>query len=242
MIDGFSGEALGQLLSERLRKPDGLIASGATCTGNRMSPALAYGRHRGPIRTGSRLAAVAVTLFRRDDLWWVPTTLRPQFLKHHGGQVCLPGGRVEAGEDVCDAARREFHEELGVECRATHFCGELSTQYVYASDNRVHPVVMIIDAPTEPWKPHPSEVEQVIEIPLRSLLLTDRRTTVIREKSVRQGDAVVDVMSFRAPAFVTGVEGWASPEQAAGPVIWGATAMMLDELALLLLKRPSQLG
>ena len=234
MIDGLSGEMLGQLLSERLGKSERFVASGAISTENRMSPALAYGRHRGPIRSGSRLAAVAVTLFHRDNLWWVPTTLRPGFLKHHGGQVCLPGGRVEADEDVCAAARREFHEELGVECRATHFCGELSTHYVYASDNRVHPVVMIIDPPTEPWKPDPSEVEQVIEIPLRSLLLAHCRTTVIREKTVRQGDTVVDVMSFRAPAFVTGAQGLALPELATGPVIWGATAMMLDELAHLL--------
>ncbi len=234
MIDGFSVEALSQLLCKRLMKSERLIASRAIDTGNRMSPALAYGRHCGPIRTRSRLAAVAVTLFRRDNMWWVPTTLRPKFLKHHGGQICLPGGRVEADENVCDAARREFQEELGIECRPTHLCGELSTQYVYASDNRVHPVVMIIDAPTEPWKPDPNEVEQVIEIPLRSLLLANCRTTVIREKSVRQGDQVVDVMSFRAPAFVTDFDGWASPEQAPEPVIWGATAMMLDELAHLL--------
>jgi 8-oxo-dGTP pyrophosphatase MutT (NUDIX family) len=244
MIDGLSDESLGQLISERLR-PDRDSRPQTIQAGNRMSPTLAYGRHRGPARNRSRIAAVAVALFRRGNVWMVPTTLRPKFLMHHGGQICLPGGRVETGEDVCQAARREFHEELGVECRIKQICGQLSTQYVYASDNVVHPIVMIIEAPTQPWKPDPSEVEQVIEIPLSRLLATNCRTTVVREKSVCQGGAVVDVMSFRAPAFIahvpelpsqvgtplTQVE---SPIESSGPVIWGATAMILDQLAHLL--------
>lgn len=233
MIDELTDESLGALLSERLR-PERFHATDAINPGDGMSPTLAYGRHRGPIRNGSRLAAVAVSLYRRDNQWWLPTTLRPKFLTHHGGQICLPGGRVESGEDVCRAAQREFHEELGVECRVNRVCGELSTQYVYASDNRVHPVVMIIDAPTQPWKPDPGEVEQVFEIPLRSLLTDDSRISVIRQKTVWRDDQIVGVMSFRAPAFVTDFEVPQTPDRSTGPVIWGATAMMLDQLAQLL--------
>ncbi len=212
-----------------------------------MSPALAYGRHRGPLRSGSRLAAVAVTLYRRDDQWWIPTTLRPRFLKHHGGQICLPGGRVEAGEDICEAARREFHEELGIECDVTRFCGELSTQFVYASNNRVHPTVMVIEPPTQCWKPDPGEVEEVLEIPLATVLNSRYKTTLIREKSVRRDGEVLDAMSFRAPAFRTEFarttasqpvhrgDGMSDVRPLASRMIWGATAMILDELAQLLL-------
>ena len=76
---------------------------------------LSYGRHRGPARVASRLAAVAVMLYQEPNgEWTIPLTLRPASLQHHGGQVCLPGGRVEPDEEVYAAAVREFEEELGI--------------------------------------------------------------------------------------------------------------------------------
>ncbi len=211
-----------------------------------MSPALAYGRHRGPLRSASRLAAVAVTLYHREGQWWIPTTLRPRSLKHHGGQICLPGGRVEPGENVYDAARREFYEELGVPCDVGRVCGELSTQYVYASDNRVHPIVLIVQPPVPAWNPDPREVDEVIEIPLTTLLNPRSKTTLIREKPVLRDGHVCDVLSYRAPSFRTDsavCTRWnqhgsatdsADIRPLASRMIWGATAMILDELAQLL--------
>jgi 8-oxo-dGTP pyrophosphatase MutT (NUDIX family) len=42
-------------------------------------------------------------------------TRRSAGLRNHAGQWALPGGRVEAGEEAVDAARRELDEELGLE-------------------------------------------------------------------------------------------------------------------------------
>ncbi len=237
-VDRWSVGQMGDLLSRQLTDRRPLRAS-------EMTPALAYGRHQGPFRQASRLAAVAVTLYQRNSRWWIPLTLRPQFLKHHAGQICLPGGRVESGEDVYGAALREFREELGVSCQVTRFCGELATQYVYASDNRVHPIVAIVETPDCDWCPDPGEVAEVIEVPLATLLDTRNRTTLVREKPVRNGDQVVDRMSFRAPAFRTRdartmtcdtqadrLEATVTP--LASRLIWGATAIILDELAQLL--------
>ena len=116
----------------------------------RLAPELAYGRHRGPIRTGAKQAAVMIGLYgcptkklTTDDArrWRFPLTLRPTTMVHHAGQISLPGGRMEPGEDIFQTALREYHEELGVEPVVRRWLGRLSTQFVYASDHVVTPVV-----------------------------------------------------------------------------------------------------
>jgi 8-oxo-dGTP pyrophosphatase MutT (NUDIX family) len=189
------------------------------------APALSYGRHRGPARPRARVAAVAVTLYRRpeDGQWLIPLTLRPHSLQHHAGQVCLPGGRLEPGEDPFQAAMREFREELGVEPRVMHYCGELATQYVYASHNLVHPVVAVIDHPSGPWQADPVEVAEVITLPLTALVQQRDPHELKVKREVRHQGITVDEFVFRAPAFRCGEH-----------TIWGATAMILEQLAQIL--------
>jgi 8-oxo-dGTP pyrophosphatase MutT (NUDIX family) len=188
-----------------------------------------------------------VAVLRRNDRWWIPLTLRPSHLSHHGGQICLPGGRLEPGENAADAAQREFTEELGVDCEIRRPCGMLSEQFVFASNNRVQPIVAILEDSKYKWNPDPAEVSQVIEMPLAGLLDPKNRTTMFREKPVRKDDMTVDRISFRAPAFWTGaaVRHWTSDvggaESSIAPItslssrlIWGATAIMLDEMVQML--------
>lgn len=189
-----------------------------------MATALAYGRHRGPARSGSRVAAVAIAMYLDDDgQWKIPLTLRPSTLKHHGGQVCLPGGRVEPGESIREAALREFEEELGRVAKVTTHCGELSTQYVYASDNLVHPVVMMVDRPSLPWRPDPVEVAEVIAMPLSVLSDSSGRVMLTKSRPMRRDGVEVGRFTFRAAAI-----------RYREHDIWGATALILDELARIL--------
>ena len=225
---------LGNFLTEQL--------SGKGCEGNRshrtdrlepMFPGLAYGRHRGPSRRGCRQAAVAISLFQDTDQQWViPLTERPMALKHHGGQICLPGGRRESGESAEQAALREFEEELGVQPLVQVCCGNLREQYVYASDNAVQPVVFIIETPLLQWQPDPVEVEDVILLPVGELFRPSRRIVFQMEKRVhfietrtgQKPSSGFDKLQFAAPAF-----------QYQNHRIWGATAMILNELARILL-------
>lgn len=207
----------GDLLKQRL-------LDAGTRRGVEMAPTLAYGRHRGPAACGARVAAVAVALYQdAQGEWMIPLTLRPTNLKHHGGQVCLPGGRVEPGEQIREAAIREFEEELGLAAEVTADCGELSTQYVYASDNLVHPVVFMIRPPNKPWCPNPLEVAEVIPIPLSVLCDPVRRVALTRSRRVRRGQRVVGNLTLRSTAI-----------RFRGHDIWGATALILEELAQIL--------
>lgn len=105
----------------------------------------------------------------------------------------------------------------------TQHCGELATQYVYASNNLVHPIVAVIDRPHDSWQPDPVEVAEVITFPLVSLINREGRCEVALRREVRQQDDSVGEMVFRAPAFRYGSH-----------AVWGATALILDQLARIL--------
>ena len=62
-----------------------------------------------------RPAAALLLLYPFEDRWHVPLTGRGSRLRHHTGQVSLPGGRIEPGETPAEAAAREVHEETGLE-------------------------------------------------------------------------------------------------------------------------------
>ncbi|TWU48222.1 NUDIX hydrolase [Rubripirellula reticaptiva] len=222
----MSDENLGKLIERLLSQP----SVPRSCTS--ISPTLSYGRHRGPPAMQVRIAAVAVTLYRDDaDQWTIPLTLRPTTLAHHGGQISLPGGQVDAGETIRQAALREFEEELGVPPNVRTFCGQLATQYVYASRNLVFPVVMVIDSPNQDWRPDPIEVAEVVTLPLSVLLNPHSRIDTLKTRSVRSGPGEVGTFQFRARAI-----------RHRHHEIWGATGMILDQLAQILLPYRDLLG
>jgi 8-oxo-dGTP pyrophosphatase MutT (NUDIX family) len=216
-MDSMSPQDLADFLTQRLRDRAALPRP-------RMATELSYGRHRGPISRRSRMAAVAVALYQDPELGWtLPLTLRPGTLQHHAGQICLPGGQIEPEEDAYQAAIREFEEELGIAPVVQHFCGELSTQNVYASGNVVHPVVAILATPNQPWSPDPVEVREVIPFPLSILQDPMRRRQIVKRRAVRLQAHEVDRFVFRAAAIEYGSQ-----------IVWGATALILDQLAQIL--------
>ena len=127
----------------------------------------------------------------------------------HAGQVSLPGGAIEPGEDSRQAALREFSEELGAPTDTIELIGRLSDLYLFASNFRITP--WLGAAPSAPaWYPSSREVDLLLEVPLAHLL--DPANTGQVERRQRG-------LSFTAPCFH-----W--QEQA----IWGATSMILAEL------------
>jgi 8-oxo-dGTP pyrophosphatase MutT (NUDIX family) len=181
-----------------------------------MSPELSYGRHAGPAPLSARSAAVVILLYRREGRWRVPVTQRPAALLRHGGQISLPGGTVEPGETSQEAALRELREELGIDT-APQVLGQLNDCYVFASNFVVTPWLSALESEPQ-WRPDPGEVERVVELPLAALIDPDS----IGHLTIERGPLV-----FRAPCY-----------RHAGACIWGATSVILSELADLVIGLP----
>ena len=131
-------------------------------------------------RPDLRAAAVAITLVTTGpdaDHVQVLITRRAPRLRTHSGQWALPGGRVDAGESVVAAARRELAEELGLELPESAVLGLLD-DYPTRSGFVITPVVLwagsvTADHPSRPGqralRPRRGEVAAVYGIPLDQL-------------------------------------------------------------------------
>lgn len=140
-------------------------------------------------------------------------TVRPAGLARHAGQVALPGGRRESDETLEQTALRETHEEVAIAPGRVRIVGRLSPLYVTPSKFCVYPFVGVMDE-----KPDMSvtsdEVAHVFGAPLHSLTHLETRKTTIREIRGRR---------MHIPYF-----------DLCNQFVWGATAMMLAELAAVL--------
>lgn len=205
MTDSNSGESWISRLTARLRQP--LPGHAAQ---RRFEPELAFGRHAGPAPASARSAAVTLLMYPRDGAWHVPLTLRPAELPHHAGQVSLPGGNLLPGEESAVAALRELEEELGVSPNDVTILGRLTDLYLFTTDFLIVPWIGAARQRPE-FRPNPREVAELLEVPLT--VLVDPAARQVRRQQ-RKG------VAFGSPGIV-----WQEH------FIWGATSMILAELA-----------
>lgn len=113
-------------------------------------------------------AAVLIGLVQREHGYSVLLTRRSDTLRRHTGQIALPGGRMDPGEQVWETALREAHEEIGLEPSFVDLSG-LSTPYQTGTGYLVTPVVGFVSEGFS-LTPNPDEVADVFETPFGFLM------------------------------------------------------------------------
>ncbi len=177
----------------------------------RMAP-MARPRMREALEAAPEVHQSAVLLYffpKRDD-WFMVLMKRPDYGGTHGGQVSIPGGRLEAGENHLHAALREFEEEVGVSVDSRNLLGRLSDLFIPPSNYLVQTFIAYSPEPPS-YKPDPVEVEEIIELSVTWLL----NEAAVKRGKVRLSSGVI----IESPYF-----------EVAGHMVWGATAMILSEL------------
>ena len=116
---------------------------------------------------GFRDAAVVVPLLVTDAGLELLFTVRSRELRNHAGQIAFPGGAVDPGETLVEAALREMHEEVGLRVPAGNVLGYLD-EYPTPARYVATPVVAWLQWPQE-VRINPAEVAEVFTVPLSDL-------------------------------------------------------------------------
>lgn len=164
-------------------------------------------------REDTRKAGVMALLHPIGEVTHVALIRRNEYPGVHSGQISFPGGKSEPDDtDLLHTAQRETEEEVGVSPGDYRIWVPLTEVYIPPSRFLVQPYVGIAGHELS-FTREEREVVEVFHVPLHRFL--DREALHIRKISV--GNFKMDI-----PAY-----------DFEGHIIWGATAMMLSELATL---------
>ena len=166
----------------------------------------------------ARIAAVLILCYPFKGQIHTVFMQRHDYDGVHGGQISFPGGKQEPSDkDIIQTAFREAKEETGVDPSRINVLGKLTPLFIPVSNMIVTPVVGWIEE--KPVFRHKEDVVVFLfDADLKTLL--DPSIIKIRPCDIR--GEMIDVKYYDYN----------------GLTIWGATAMILNEL-IFILKRGS---
>lgn len=164
-----------------------------------------------------RNAAVMMLLYPKNGRTHLVLIVRNSYEGFHSAQIALPGGKYEAKDQTyVNTALRETQEELGVHPEIIEIIMPFTNLYIQVSNFMVYPFLGICKEEIV-FVPDGTEVVNIIELPLNDFLNDDLIVTTTMSTSYAR--------SIEVPAFKIN-----------GHIVWGATAMMLNELKEVLKK------
>ncbi|MFM7006730.1 MAG: NUDIX hydrolase [Flavobacteriales bacterium] len=178
-----------------------------------------YMRYRKQFANGSpqkRPAAVAIHFYYTNEEWYFILIERSSYNGQHSGQMAFPGGKPEATDPHLEfTARRESFEEIGIPISSGQHLQTLSKVWIPVSGFEVSPFVFLHEA-APLLQPDPREVQEIICVALSDLLKEE--SCIQTDIRVPEGTILKD-----HPCFFLNDK-----------IVWGATALMLNELRMLL--------
>ena len=162
-----------------------------------------------------RHAAVLLHIYPIKNKAYFTLIKRTTYDGAHSGQIALPGGKVEKEDfDLTETALREAKEETNITSEKIKIIGELTKIYIPPSNFYVTPILSLHD--TKPnYILQKNEVEKIIEVKLSDLL--DSKNMLNTDIKLRNGEIL------NTPSFKLNNE-----------IVWGATAMILNELRIII--------
>lgn len=164
------------------------------------------GTHTG-MRTEKQAAVLIPILLRPQPS--ILLTVRSPHLRHHPGQVALPGGKHDRQDPTLLAtALRETYEELGIAPCAFQLLGQLAA---VNSSSGFSVTPFIATTTTMTVRPNPDEVADYFELPLTCLWHKNAFCTL----SISRGNRSASLYLMRHSS----------------PLIWGMTAQILAQFS-----------
>ncbi|MGA2261668.1 MAG: CoA pyrophosphatase [Acidobacteriota bacterium] len=155
----------------------------------------------------ARKAAVLMPIFERDGEPYFLLTRRTEEVSTHKGQISFPGGMLQAGENLEQAALRETFEEVGITPDRIDILGRFH-DYISITSHLVAPFAGYIGGTFAPV-PQRTEVAEVLQVPFDIFADPSRLRT---EQMFRSGK-MMDVYFYRYEPYE----------------IWGLTAHIIKD-------------
>jgi len=162
-----------------------------------------------------RKSAVLLLIYEKQNEFYLPLTERHSYPGVHSAQISLPGGKYEENDQTLwKTALRECDEEIGIR-EDIELLGALTPVYIPVSNFIVYPYVGFYDGMDIRFSPAQSEVKSILELKLANL----KDPGIIKQTTVEPSPGV----KIKTPYF-----------DVQGKIVWGATAMILNECKYLL--------